>query len=185
MLYSDYLAEVERCFGSLSRVDVNNLLVVIQNAIKDNRSIYVCGNGGSFSTSMHFATDLMKGTSERCSWNIRAFALGTNQSLSTAIANDFSYEDLFATELASLGKPGDVLFCISCSGNSSNILKVVEVAKKMEIDVVSLTGFQGGVLKSLSSFNVNINSNIMGVIEDLHLSICHTISFSLEISPYI
>jgi D-sedoheptulose 7-phosphate isomerase len=93
-----------------------------------------------------------------------------------AYANDEGYDVIFAEQLLALGQPGDVLIAISGSGNSANILKVIETARQMQIKVIGLTGFKGGKMKALTDICLVVPSDSMEVIEDVHLIINHILA---------
>jgi len=91
----------------------------------------------------------------------------------TALANDSGYEDIFAEQLRGLIQPGDIAFAISCSGNSSNVLKALEVAREAGAVTIGLGGFKGGFMRSLCDTALIVSSENMQIIEDLHLSVAH------------
>jgi len=138
---------------------------VIRLARDQGDTVFIFGNGGSGSTAVHFARPDVK--------RIKAISLNDNLSLTTAWANDASYEHVFKEQLENLMKPGDVVIAISGSGNSKNVLLATEYARSNGGITIGLTGFDGGSLKSLASVPVVVPSNDMLRIEDTHLAICH------------
>lgn len=145
-------------------------------------TVFVCGNGGSAATASHFATDLGKGASYGKDQRFKVISLTDSTPTITAYANDIGYEVVFSEQLRGLGKPGDVLVTISGSGSSANVLRAIEAARDMDIDVVSLTGFSGGQSGPMADIHINVPSEHMGRIEDIHMAICHMVAFSF-ISP--
>jgi len=146
-------------------------------AYEQNRTIFLFGNGGSAALASHFACDLGKGTvriGERQK-RFRVLALTDNLPLLTAWANDSSYADVFAQQLQNFVEPRDVVFAISGSGNSPNILRALDVARKAGALNIGLTGFGGGKMKNLCDPCIVIPSENMQIIEDLHLSVTHAI----------
>lgn len=139
--------------------------------------IFLFGNGGSAALASHFACDLGKGTIVGRDGNkrFRVLALTDNLPLMTAWANDSSYEDVFSEQLRNFVKPKDVAFAISGSGNSPNVLRALEVARKAGAFNIGLTGFHGGKMKSLCDLCIIIPSDNMQIIEDLHLSVAHAV----------
>jgi len=143
----------------------------------EGRTIFTAGNGGSAATSSHFATDLSKGASYQKPTRFRVIALADSISTITAYANDVSFESIFAEQLTNLAKSGDVLVTISGSGNSPNILAAQAKAKELDLINVAMTGFAGGESGKLADIHINVPSDHMGRIEDLHMSLCHMIAF--------
>lgn len=146
---------------------------IIRIARDEGNTVFTFGNGGSGSTAVHFASDLMKTATRPDLKRIRAISLNDNMPLTTAWANDSSYEHVFKEQLENLMKPGDVVIAISGSGNSKNVLLATEFARSNGGITIGLTGFDGGSLKSLASVLVVVPSNDMLRIEDTHLAICH------------
>lgn len=145
--------------------------------------IWLLGNGGSASTVEHFETDLaflrIKNTKATLPY---VSAITSNSALVTAAANDISYDEVFKTILMRRVKTGDVLICVSASGNSENLIRAVEFAKQVGIFTFSLLGFDGGALKNLSDEVIHIVSPIgeYGIVEDVHLSIFHAVSAEIS-----
>jgi D-sedoheptulose 7-phosphate isomerase len=121
---------------------------------------------------------LGKGASYGKDRRFRVVALTDSVPTLTAYANDVGYEVVFAEQLRGLGSKGDVLVTISGSGTSPNVIRAIEAAHEMSIDVVSLTGFEGGKSGPMADIHVNVPSSHMGRIEDAHMAVCHTIAFS-------
>ena len=146
-------------------------------AYERHRCIFVFGNGGSAALASHFACDLGKGTvlGANGQKRFRVIALTDNVALMTAWANDSSYEDVFAEQLQNLVSPGDVVFAISGSGNSANVLRALEVARSHRARILGLTGFKGGRMKALCDVCVTLPSDNMQIIEDFHVSVTHAI----------
>jgi D-sedoheptulose 7-phosphate isomerase len=142
--------------------------------------VYIFGNGGSAALASHFACDLGKGTANGSEKRFRVLALTDNVPLITAWANDANYADIFAEQLANLVRPGDVAFGISGSGNSSNVLRGLQVAKQAGATTVGLTGFGGGELKDQCDACVIVPSENMQIIEDLHLCVAHSLFTSIR-----
>lgn len=168
---------------ALSQIDATaseRFAEMIFNAWRDNRHVFVFGNGGSAYTSSHFVTDLVKTASVEGQKRLRAISLVDNIGLTTALANDISYEESFRFPLASYAKSGDLAIGISCSGSSANLLRACEWARENGLSVIALTGFSGGKVKNLAHLHINVPSENYGVIEDLHLSIAHIVAQGLK-----
>ncbi len=150
------------------------------NAYLEHKTVYVFGNGGSAALASHCACDLGKGTTVNGNRRFRVLALTDNIPLMTAWANDASYDDIFAEQLTPFVDKGDIALAISGSGNSPNVLKALHVAREAGAITIGLTGFQGGKMKPLCDLCIIIPSDNMQVIEDLHVSVNHSIFLSLR-----
>ncbi len=176
----DKLSEIEKYFNLLKktidnvdRIEISKFIDIIEEAYDRGSNIYVCGNGGSALTASHFACDLNKGASGNLKKRFRVVPLTDSIATIMAYANDISYEDIFAEQLKNHLKKDDVVIGISGSGNSRNVLKAIEIAKKNGNITVGVTGFDGGRLRHLVSHSVNVNCNDMQISEDVHVILCH------------
>ena len=146
---------------------------IIKVARDEGSTIFTFGNGGSGSTAVHFASDLMKTAITPNDKRIRAISLNDNMPLTTAWANDSAYHDIFKEQLENLMRPGDVVVAISGSGNSKNVLKATEYARSHGGTTIGLTGFDGGFLKDKVAVPIVVSSKDMLRVEDTHLLVCH------------
>ena len=140
--------------------------------------IIFCGNGGSFADAQHLSAEF----TSRFLFDrpaLASIALGTNNSGLTAMGNDYGYENIFSRELEALGNPEDILIGITTSGNSANIIKGVDAAKKIGITTFILTGQSGGKLKDLADC-VHIPSNDTARIQECHILVGHIICGFVE-----
>ncbi|MES2393195.1 MAG: D-sedoheptulose 7-phosphate isomerase [Acidobacteriota bacterium] len=148
-------------------------------AMKSGRKLMVCGNGGSAADSQHLVAEFVSRlTVDRPA--LRAVALTTDTSILTAIGNDYTYDNVFSRQVEALGLEGDVLLCISTSGNSKNCLKALEQAKSQGIHTVSYTGNGGGKMAPLSDINVIIPSSVTMNIQESHLALEHILCMLVE-----
>jgi D-sedoheptulose 7-phosphate isomerase len=170
-----YMAGLKQTLKDLPYPQIGRAVDVLLGVYKENGAVYLFGNGGSAALASHFACDLAKGTVVNGAPRFRALSLTDNVPLMTAWANDLCYEDIFAEQLRGLIRPKDVAFAISGSGNSPNVLSGLEVARDLGAFSVVLTGFQGGKAAGLADLSIIIPSSDMQHIEDLHLSITHSI----------
>jgi D-sedoheptulose 7-phosphate isomerase len=143
-------------------------------------TVFVVGNGGSAATASHFACDLAKGTQTKGIPPFRVVPLTDNMPLITAWANDASYDQVFAQQLATLVRPGDVLVAISASGNSSNVLAAARTARKYGARTIALTGASGGKLRRLADLAVRVPSSSIEQVEDAHLIVAHSLCVALR-----
>tara|TARA_B110000908_G_C10253639_1_gene453837 strand:- start:401 stop:961 length:561 start_codon:yes stop_codon:yes gene_type:complete len=145
---------------------------LIKDALDNNCKIIFCGNGGSAADSQHLAAEFVgRFVKERKS--LPAISLTTDSSAITAIGNDYGFDRIFERQLDSIGHVGDVLVGISTSGNSLNIINAFKLASKKKIITISLTGNKGGLLKSISDLNINVDSSVTARIQEIHILIGH------------
>jgi len=170
-----YISQIKNTLANIELNEWSTLISIIESTWITNKVVFTCGNGGSASIAAHFVTDWNKGLSENLGKQVKSINLNSNISLLTAVANDFSYDEVFSKQISYLGNTGDLLLVISGSGNSKNVLVAAETAKSLGIRVASLTGFTGGKLKPISDFNLNVNSNNMQVIEDVFSVFGHAV----------
>lgn len=165
---------------TINRIDLSKVEQAIdwlRAAREEDRQIFVCGNGGSASTSSHFVCDMVKGASFKRDKRFRIMALTDNLPAITAYSNDVSYDCIFAEQLKNFARAGDVLMAISGSGNSPNVIKAVEYANSIGCRTIGLTGRDGGKLGPMSSLNIQVAVPHMGRIEDAHMIVCHMIGY--------
>lgn len=152
-------------------------IVAMTNCLRAGGKVMACGNGGSAADAQHFAAELI-GRFERERQELAAIALTTDSSILTAVANDYSYDEIFSKQVRGLGKQGDTLLCISTSGNSKNVIKAIEAAKKMGIKIIALTGNGGGKIASLldkDDIHLCAPSSRTARIQETHLVLLHSL----------
>jgi D-sedoheptulose 7-phosphate isomerase len=155
----------------------------IINAYKRNNKILICGNGGSAADAQHFAAELVcRFKKDRMA--LPAIALHTDTSAMTAIGNDYGFEKVFARQVEALGSSGDILFAISTSGNSKNVIEAIKAAKEKEMITVGLLGNDGGLMKGMCDFSVIINSRDTARIQESHITVIHILCEIIENSLF-
>ena len=150
--------------------------------LKNGGKILACGNGGSAGDSQHFAAELV-GRFEREREELAAIALTTDSSILTAVANDYSFDEIFSKQVRALGKPGDILFAISTSGNSKNVIAAVEAAQTKGMHVVGMTGRNGGKIAGLmkpGDVLLNVDSQVTTRIQEVHLLTLHCLCDAID-----
>jgi D-sedoheptulose 7-phosphate isomerase len=148
-------------------------------AIQNGNKIFFCGNGGSAADAQHLAAELVgRYKLERPS--IPAIALTVDTSVITSIANDYGFETVFSRQLDGLGQPGDVLYAISTSGTSKNIIAAIVAAKKKHMAVIALTGKTGGAIKELSDISICVPASSPNSVQELHIAVGHLICDFIE-----
>lgn len=138
--------------------------------------VYACGNGGSAAISNHLVCDHCKLVQTDTTLTPRVYSLSSHVEMITAIANDYSYDDIFLFQLKSLARPGDALISISSSGNSENIVRACRWARDHDIPVIAMTGFEGGRSAELADVNLHVDADNYGVIEDVHQALMHVLA---------
>ena len=152
---------------------------VVVSAFKNGNKILFCGNGGSAADAQHLAAEF-SGRFYIDRDALPAEALHCNTSYLTAVANDYSYDDIYSRIVKGIGKKGDVLIGLSTSGNSKNILKAFETAKEKEIVTIGFTGEAGGKMKPLSDYLLNVPSSDTPRIQESHILLGHIICQLVE-----
>jgi D-sedoheptulose 7-phosphate isomerase len=152
---------------------------VISIAFEKGNKVMFCGNGGSAADAQHLAAEF-SGRFYKDRKALPAEALHCNTSYLTAVANDYSYEVIYARIVEGTGNAGDVLIGLSTSGNSGNILKAFEVAKEKNITTIGFTGESGGKMKTVSDFLFNVPSKDTPRIQESHIMIGHIICELVE-----
>jgi D-sedoheptulose 7-phosphate isomerase len=150
--------------------------------LQSGGKILSCGNGGSAGDAQHFAAELV-GRFEREREELAAIALTTDSSILTAVANDYSFDEVFAKQVRGLGKPGDLLFAISTSGNSKNVIAAIEAAHKKSMTVVAMTGRNGGKIATMLAgpdVLLNVDSQVTTRIQEVHLLMLHCLCDAID-----
>ena len=158
---------------------VNKSVDIIIEALKRGNKLYFCGNGGSAADAQHLAAEFT-GRFYLDRQALPAEALHCNTSYMTAVANDYSYEDVYSRMIEGVSKPGDVLIGLSTSGNSKNIIKALKVAKLNKLHTISFTGLNGGLMKNHSDYLLDIPSENTPRIQECHILIGHIICQLVE-----
>jgi D-sedoheptulose 7-phosphate isomerase len=145
---------------------------IITETVLNGNKLLIAGNGGSASDAQHIAAEFTgRFVKERKA--LAAIALSTDTSALTAISNDYGFEQVFARQLEALAQPGDLFLAISTSGNSANVLKALEAAKKAGCKTLGLSGRDGGKMNELCDLNIVVPSDITARIQEMHILIGH------------
>jgi D-sedoheptulose 7-phosphate isomerase len=173
-----HFANVRRVLDEVPTEDVQRVVDVFRRARDKGAFIYIAGNGGSSATASHWVNDLGKATKRSGRPPMRVMNLSDNVSWFSALSNDEGYERSFAGQLENFAAPGDVLACISASGNSPNLVRAAELARARAVTCVALVGFDGGALKALADEIVCVRTEkgAYELVEDVHSAICHAIT---------
>jgi D-sedoheptulose 7-phosphate isomerase len=158
---------------------IEMLVDVIATAFNNGNRAYFCGNGGSAADAQHLAAEF-SGRFYTDRKALPAEALHCNTSYLTAVANDYSYDVIYARLVEGIGEKGDILIGLSTSGNSANILKAFETARQKGIITIGFTGLSGGQMRSLSDHLINIPSTDTPRIQESHIMVGHIICQLVE-----
>ncbi len=186
-----FLDRVAQEFQRLDPAQIQRLADLIFDCYTRGSTVFVIGNGGSGSNASHLCEDLGKGTLKRADFDnekkkrLRILSLTDNTPYILAWGNDEGFDRVFVEQLKNLACPGDLLVAISGSGNSPNILRAVEWAKRHEVATFGCTGFSGGKLKDLAQYGFHVPLDDMGIVESIHLTAFHWVVDNLygRISP--
>ena len=173
----NYLDLLNRCFDASILECIEALADDLKAAWHDGRQIYLCGNGGSAANAIHIANDLHFGAGA-CGPppafpGLRVEALTANSGIVTCLANDIGYENIFAHQLEVKARPGDLLIALSCSGNSPNIVKALDVARRLEMRSYAIVAFTGGKCLGLADRPIHFPIDDMQIAEDTQLIVGH------------
>ncbi len=178
--FTAYAGELARAAAAMDATSLDRAAALLRTAIRAQKTVYSCGNGGSCAISNHLLCDFAKGIQTDTEFRPHVASLSANTELITAIANDMKYEEVFSYQLNTLAAPGDVLITISSSGDSPNIVRAIEVAGSHQMKTIAFTGFSGGRSAKMADVNVHVPSDNYGVIEDLHQSVMHVLAQALR-----
>ncbi len=187
MIFKNYIKEsIKNHNQVLSNLNEETFMLIEKsvkiclNAISKNKKIFWCGNGGSASQANHLSAELVGGMQKDKKSPYNSICLNSDQVFMTAWSNDVSFDEIFSRQLQALSSNGDVLFVLTTSGNSKNIVNVSKFAKLNNIKTISLTGNEGGSVKKYSDVNINIHSNDTQRIQEMHILIGHIICDLIE-----
>jgi len=160
-----------------------NVIEVLTAALKAGNKIMIFGNGGSAADAQHIAAEFVnRFIIERPP--LPAISLTTDTSVITSIGNDYDFSEIFAKQIRALGQQGDVAWGISTSGNSPNVLKGLELAKKMGLVTLAFTGKDGGAIAQVSDVSLNVSSNSTARIQETHITAGHAICELVDIKLF-
>ena len=183
--FAEHREVIDKTFDAV-RGDFMRLSEICIDAVRGGGKLMFCGNGGSAADAQHLATELtVRYKRDRAA--IAAVALTTDTSALTAIGNDFGFEQLFSRQVEAIGMPGDVLIAISTSGQSENIIRALEQAKKMKIAATGWSGKDGGRMAGLADPLLIVPSQTTARIQEAHIMLgqmlCNAVEIELGLVP--
>ena len=153
---------------------------LIKKSLSENNTVFWCGNGGSASQANHLSAELIGGMYKDKKSPFKSVCLNVDTAFITAWSNDDSFDNIFSRQLEGLAQSDDILIALSTSGNSNNIINAAKYCNDNSIKIISLTGFDGGVLKNLSDININISTNSTQRIQEMHILVGHILCDIVE-----
>ncbi len=181
-LFADYSSRLQTTLATSDWAAVAELAADMQLCWQEGRRVFLCGNGGSAGNAIHLANDFLYGIAKRTGGGLKVMALSDNPAVITCLANDLGYDHIFSEQLAVQGKKGDLLIALSGSGNSPNIVRVIEQAKVMGVKSYAILGFTGGKCKQLVDVPIHFPVDDMQIAEDLQLIVGHMLMQWLYVS---
>jgi D-sedoheptulose 7-phosphate isomerase len=181
-LVTTTLAEAARLHERVGLADPARVVAaaaMITDALRRDGRLLTCGNGGSAADAQHLAADLV-GRFLRERQSLAAVALTTDSSVMTSVANDYSFERVFARQVEALGRRGDVVLGISTSGRSPNVIAAFTTARERGLRTIALTGRDGGALAPLADIHVNVPSDSTPRVQEVHRTLLHVICDLVE-----
>jgi len=179
----DYLSAQQAAVASIDPAAIEALINVLKKAYTNDRRIFAIGNGGSAANASHFATDLGKGASDLLAKRFKVISLTDNTPWITALGNDYSYDDVFRRQLENYAEAGDVVLCMSVSGNSPNLVQAAQWARKHDLEVIALISTRDAKLADIAQHIVRIDDTHFGRVEDCHMTICHLLCYAFMEDP--
>lgn len=180
--YGEYIARLRDAQESVSRAALSRAAETIAAAIRGDRQIWSCGNGGSAAIANHLVCDHSRGIAKDTGLRPRIHSLSANVEILTAIANDVSYAEVFSGQLALQARPGDVLITISSSGDSENVVNAIAWAKANGLATIALTGFAGGRTRTMADISLHVEADNYGIVEDAHQALMHVLAQSVRMT---
>ena len=180
-IIEEHLLEHRAALDSVSDLseEMEKVAKVLIDCLKNDGTIFWCGNGGSASDSQHLAGELV-GRFGGDRKPLKSIALNADSAVMTCIVNDYGYEHIFSRQLEALGSKGDVLVGITTSGNSKNVLNAFEVAKNKGVWTIGLLGKGGGLAIDLVDESIIISSNSTARVQEMHILIGHILCDLIE-----
>jgi phosphoheptose isomerase len=173
--FDAYAGEISRAGKTIELAAFDRAAAILLEAYTSGARVFSCGNGGSAAIANHMQCDHVKNVRTTTDLAPSVVSLSTNVELLTAVANDMGYENVFAYQLQSQSRPGDVLVAVSSSGRSPNIVRALSWARGHGVRTIALTGFHGGEARTVAEAAIHVDCTNYGIIEDLHQAVMHAL----------
>lgn len=171
--FADYSRRLQDVLGTADWSGVHQLAQALLEGWQQGCRVFLCGNGGSAGNAIHLANDFLYGIAKKTGGGLKVMALSANPAVITCLANDVGYDHIFSEQLAVQAQKGDLLIALSGSGDSANIVRVIEQAKAMGVKSYAVLGFTGGKCKQLADVPIHFPVNDMQIAEDLQIIVGH------------
>lgn len=172
---NDYLSDLSNALKKIDGKQLEKAANLIETTIKSNKTIYVCGNGGSAAIANHYVCDYFKQLSKYTDLRAKIKSFNSDNYLISAIANDISYDEVFRLQAERYLSKGDILILISSSGNSGNIKKVLKYCNDKKIKTIGCSNFSGGYLNKKATISLHSEINNYGIGEDINQILMHSL----------
>ena len=173
VFFESYSKKLQQVLESSDWSPIEELADDIQKCWNEGRRVFLCGNGGSAGNAIHLANDFIYGIAKKTGGGLKAISLSDNSAVITCLANDVGYDYIFSEQLAVQAEEKDLLIVLSGSGNSSNIIHVVEQAKKMHVKSFAILGYNGGKCRGIVDVPIHFPVDDMQIAEDLQIIVGH------------
>ena len=173
--FADYSRRLQEVLAAADWSGVNQLAQAMLESWQQGCRVFLCGNGGSAGNAIHLANDFLYGIAKTTGGGLKVMALAANSAVMTCLANDVGYDHIFSEQLAVQAEKGDLLIALSGSGNSGNIVRVLEQASVMGVRSFAILGFSGGKSKQLADVAIHFPVDDMQIAEDLQLIVGHMV----------
>ena len=171
-----YFEEIGKVGAQLDVSTLEPIADILAQAIKSEKVICFIGNGGSAAIANHLLCDFSKGIASDTELSPRVVSFASSPEIITALGNNVSFDEIYSEQVRKFCRPGDVLFSISSSGNSPDIVNAISAAKEKDVTTVALTGFDGGRSRTLADYSIHVQAENYGVVEDMHQSLLHILA---------
>ena len=171
--FADYSRRLQEVLAKADWSGVHKLAQGMLECWQKGSRVFLCGNGGSAGNAIHLANDFLYGIAKKTGGGLKVMALSANSAVITCLANDVGYEHIFSEQLAVQAELGDLLIVLSGSGNSPNIIRVVEKAREIGVKSYAVLGFNGGQCKKIVDEPIHFPVNDMQISEDLQIIVGH------------
>jgi D-sedoheptulose 7-phosphate isomerase len=183
---SSFARYLESTWAAVTAVDldaIQRLAVALRSAWAEQRQVFVCGNGGSAANAIHIANDLLFGIAGTSGRGLRVQALSANQAVLTCLANDLAYDAVFSKQLELSGREGDLLVALSGSGNSRNVVRAIDTARRLGMTSHAILGYSGGDCLERADHVIHLAVDDMQISEDFQLMVGHMVMQWLKAHP--
>ena len=168
-----YLTKLDRVIRAHDWTDVESLADALEAVWREDRQVFLCGNGGSAANAVHLANDFLYGIDKPVGRGLRVTALPANTAVLTCLANDVAYAEIYAQQLLALARKGDILIALSGSGNSPNIIRAIEKGRELGLTTFAILGYSGGRCRDLADHPIHFAVDDMQIAEDLQMIVGH------------